>query len=434
MGTTVACLKCGPVGGAVATTKIRFETLDSGDVSDRFSVDLIDGLSFRAPHKNRKAKSQTCFDREPVSPVTMQRVTAVCCALVVLCAAGVPAVPLYPNTYHIVVWLPPAHADALESTFWATATPGTDQYMQWLTVEVRHCVHAQCAVHFTAVFRAVVRLCCGVCARLTPPPNSPSLSFPPTINQQLATRFGAASAHTAAAEQWLRQLGASSVHVSSIRHTVTGVFDADAAAVSGVPKLPASLGLPSGAFVMRRDDAAVVAPSADAAPVQRKPRLQGGSYSIPNQKQAYGVPESLTATNPKTQVMVWGPGTFGYDRASLEQLKSSEVPLLNLEKIVYYTKNHGVPGGDNYGEGSLDTTMTSSFALNATIIVANTNTSASTEEGNGFGQALLDFVQELGAAEHVPQTLSMSLGSLSAASCDFLCEGAVKKGVTTLAK
>jgi subtilase family serine protease len=60
--------------------------------------------------------------------------------------------------------------------------------------------------------------------------------------------------------------------------------------------------------------------------------------------------------------------------------------------------------------------------------VSNTNTSQSTEEGNGFGQALLDFVVELSSRDVVPQVLSISLGSLSAYSCDLLCSEGVKIG------
>ena len=127
----------------------------------------------------------------------------------------------------------------------------------------------------------------------------------------------------------------------------------------------------------------------------------------------------------RTHVCRWGPGTFGYSRTRLELLKATQVPLLNLSKISYDTDNHGTPGGDNYGEGTLDVDMISSFGLNVRTIVSNTNTSASTEEGEGFGQALLDFLTSLAARnESMPHVLSMSLGSLSAASCDLLCERA----------
>jgi len=78
----------------------------------------------------------------------------------------------------------------------------------------------------------------------------------------------------------------------------------------------------------------------------------------------------------------------------------------------------------------LDVKMITSFGLNVETVVSNTNTSASTEEGTGFGQALLDFITELSSRKVVPQVLSLSLGSLSAASCDKLCSEAVKMGHT----
>jgi len=72
--------------------------------------------------------------------------------------------------------------------------------------------------------------------------------------------------------------------------------------------------------------------------------------------------------------------------------------------------------------------MITSFGLNVETLVSNTNTSSSTEEGNGFGQALLDFITELSGREKIPQILSISLGSLSAYSCDLLCKKAGEKG------
>merc|ERR1719265_2958703 len=100
-----------------------------------------------------------------------------------------------------------------------------------------------------------------------------------------------------------------------------------------------------------------------------------------------------------------------------------------MDKVKFDTANHGREG-DNYGEGNLDTKMISAFGLNVTTLVSNTNTSSSTEEGEGFGQALLDFVTELASRETVPHVLSMSLGSLAAYSCDLLCSEAVKAGHT----
>ena len=70
--------------------------------------------------------------------------------------------------------------------------------------------------------------------------------------------------------------------------------------------------------------------------------------------------------------------------------KKQQCPLLNLEKV----KADGFAGkpGDNYGEGNLDARMISSFGLNVSTLVSNTNTSMACEEGEGFGLAMLDFV------------------------------------------
>lgn len=70
--------------------------------------------------------------------------------------------------------------------------------------------------------------------------------------------------------------------------------------------------------------------------------------------------------------------------------------------------------------------------MNATTLVSNTNTSHSTEEGEGFGLAMLDFVTRLAARPTVPHVLSLSLGSLSAASCNKLCDEAAKTGEVSL--
>ncbi len=40
--------------------------------------------------------------------------------------------------------------------------------------------------------------------------------------------------------------------------------------------------------------------------------------AINQQKDAYGIPEDLAATNEKTLQMVWGPGTFGYSPPALK--------------------------------------------------------------------------------------------------------------------
>ena len=101
--------------------------------------------------------------------------------------------------------------------------------------------------------------------------------------------------------------------------------------------------------------------------------------------------------------------------------------MLNVDKVSA-DGFIGTAGGDNYEEGNLDTQMIASFGLNVTTLVSNTNTSASTEEGVGFGQAFLDFLTSLANRPVLPQVLSLSLGSLSPHSCELLCSEAVKRG------
>merc|ERR1712232_788325 len=139
--------------------------------------------------------------------------------------------------------------------------------------------------------------------------------------------------------------------------------------------------------------------------------------------------EDLMASHDGTLQMVWGPGTFGYSEIQLRDFAESQCPNINLQKVKFDTENHGA-SGDNFGEGNLDTQMITAFGLNVTTLVSNTNTSTSTEEGEGFGQALLDLVTELSSRDTVPHVLSMSLGSLSAYSCDLLCSEAAKAGHT----
>jgi len=146
-------------------------------------------------------------------------------------------------------------------------------------------------------------------------------------------------------------------------------------------------------------------------------------------KKAFGIPTDLKGTNETMLQMVWGPGTFGYSKAQLLEFKLQQCPALDLNKIKFDTANHGKPG-DNYGEGNLDISQIASYGLGIETIVSNTNTSSSTEEGSGFGQALLDFVLELPTRPVVPQILSISLGSLSAYSCDLLCQKVTAMGHT----
>ena len=291
----------------------------------------------------------------------------------------------------LVVHLKHRNAAALESAFWSIATPGDAQYLHFRSVE------------------------------------------------QLAAEFGASRKSLEATTSWLTSdLGASpsALRVSPMKNTIAvtvpSPLTADDAAWTlsaaglAIPRVPEALSAAID-FIVRRDGTAA---ASSAAPHRvRRAGAPNVGYTIAQQKAAYGIPVGLTSTNPATLQMVWGPGTFGYSKVQLYEHKVTECPLLNMSRISFDTAAHGTPGGDNFGEGNLDVSMVTSFGLNVHTIVSNTNTSSSTEEGSGFGLALLEFVTDLAARPTVPQVLSISLGSLSAFSCDLLCKEVVKTGI-----
>jgi len=142
-----------------------------------------------------------------------------------------------------------------------------------------------------------------------------------------------------------------------------------------------------------------------------------------NLRMAYGIPSDLRGSNATNLQMIWGPGTFGYLKSDLRKFYSVfEVDAVTDDVSV--EGYEGQAGGDNFLEGSLDIQCISGMAPGVPTIVANTNTTASTETSDGFGYALLEFAHSLSSRddESLPKVLSMSLGSLSAASCRLLCE------------
>jgi tripeptidyl-peptidase-1 len=305
--------------------------------------------------------------------------------------------------FTLVAGLRHRNSETLESAFWAISTPSHKDYLQHLSLS------------------------------------------------EIAGMVGSSAEDIAAVKRWfLDDCGATSVSVSALRDTVTAHFDridrisgthgstsgTTAAAVmwkSQTAALP--LSRPTSVpldFLMRKDplDKSSVTEAVTTKSTRAVDHAKlFGSYTIAAQKSAYGIPADLQATNDSTLQMVWGPGTFGFSESGLEAFKEAQCPLLNTSRVNYDTTNHGSPGGDNFGEGTLDTHMISSFGLNVHTLVSNTNTSSSTEEGKGFGLALLDFVTSLAARKTLPQVLSISLGSLGAYSCDLLCDKAAEKGV-----
>jgi tripeptidyl-peptidase-1 len=306
------------------------------------------------------------------------------------CAGTVLAVES--QEYELVAHLQHRNLDRLQQLFWEIADPSHPRYLRHLTLD------------------------------------------------ETAALIGASDQSIEEATAWLMSLGAqtSSIRVSNLRDSVSVTFSADnrtmvASSQEAKSFLTAvSRGKPACVlFVVRRDsrqeptlkwrdDRAKQAPASSV----------GASYTVPNIKASYGIPTDYQAKNATTLQMVWGPGTFGYSTQQLKRFKYAQCPLLHTEKVLFDTDNHGEEGGDNYMEGNLDTQMISAFGLNITTLVSNTNTSASTEEGDGFGQAMLDFATTLQQRSVLPHVLSLSLGSLDAASCDLLCSKAEDRGVS----
>jgi len=163
-------------------------------------------------------------------------------------------------------------------------------------------------------------------------------------------------------------------------------------------------------------------------------RADGGfssGFADPNsQKQSYGMSASLVSQASNNSQMVWGPGTFGVSKSDLSSFYSYwSVPSTTSQVDIPW--HAGQPGGDNFGEGTLDATYITSMAPGVKTYVVNSNTSMSAEEGPGFGYALENFMLlTLGQMKQVPMVLSMSLGSLSWDSCNVMCKLAVQQGIT----
>jgi hypothetical protein len=283
-------------------------------------------------------------------------------------------------SFELVAHLTPSASDSFDALAWSIADPESENYLSFLTPA------------------------------------------------ELADHIGSPEETISAVSAWLSAAGGLDVRPNSLHTAVTASFPAEHSLLLTSAGLPDRDTHPEGVnFVVRRD-ARVTETEVDhpASPHRLASAVGAGSaYTIDAIKDAYNMPSDLQAQNEATTQMVWGPGSFGYSPLKLKQHARSECPLINTDKVVFDTDNHGESGGDNFGEGQLDVDMITSFGLNVTTIVSNTNTSASTEETTGFGAALLDFVTDLAARDTVPHVLSMSLGSLSAASCDLLCSQAV---------
>lgn len=278
----------------------------------------------------------------------------------------------------ILIGLRQRNLELLENLFWQVATPGNPEYLRFRSAE------------------------------------------------DLARLVGASDSDILQVKTWLIDSGAdaNSIKMSPLRDSISATFKSLAMNSPSARRLLSIDERPSVVeFAVQRAGASATTHHGKSSVHS----LSTGGYTVENIKKAYGIPVDLQASNSSTMQMVWGPGTFGYSKSELDSFKERECPLLNTSKVKFDTENHGHVG-DNYMEGNLDTQMTTAFGLNVETIVSNTNTSMSTEEGEGFGEALLDFVTEFPSRPVLPQVLSLSLGSLSAYSCDLLISEGVKAG------
>jgi tripeptidyl-peptidase I len=157
-------------------------------------------------------------------------------------------------------------------------------------------------------------------------------------------------------------------------------------------------------------------------------RLDSGMGPV-GQKKAYNVPAGLKGTNKGNSQMVFGTGTFGYRKEDIDMFFSTYATTSSSKDVSFDASNKWTgKTGKNFVEGELDVSYIAAMAPGVKTLVANTNTSAATESGEGFGAALLAFLVELNGRDTVPNVLSMSLGSLSFGSCDKMCSALSKKG------
>ena len=260
--------------------------------------------------------------------------------------------------------------------------------------------------------------------------------------EQLRRIVAADASAVAKATEWLRQLGASTARA---RLTPTG--DAlelpwpCAAPGARPPPVPAALrGTIEYAVLLRpRADSASASASPTAATAgggggavaaahdREQARVASSNLGPTAQKKAYGVPASLRGTNKGNVQMVWGTGTYGYRADDLSMFFTQYAPEASVKDVSLEGDWKGKTG-DNFVEGTLDASYIAAFAPGVKTVVANSNTSAATEEGEAFGGALLAFLVELNGRDEVPYVLSMSLGSMSFGACDKACTALAAKG------
>lgn len=233
-----------------------------------------------------------------------------------------------------------------------------------------------------------------------------------------------------AARQWMASLGASNVRLLPSRDALKG--DWVLPKTEQAPKVPAELKKHIDFCIMERNKLplhfnAMHTPTASVAEAD-------SSMGLAAQKQSYQVPADLVADHPDNLQMVWGTATFGLVKSDLQNFYQAYCPTCNISKVSL-DKDSTWKGktGDNTVESMLDTEYISGMTGNVRTLVSNTNTTASTSGSTGFGIALLHFVvSDLGTrTTDLPLVLSMSLGSLSYASCERMCSLLAKQGTYT---
>ena len=158
-------------------------------------------------------------------------------------------------------------------------------------------------------------------------------------------------------------------------------------------------------------------------------RVGAGGVSPQTQRMLLGIPESEVGPGEGgVHVAVWGPGTFGVASSDLQQYYD-EFGVKNNVDLVTKPDFPGTPGGDNWGEGTLDATQSSSIGLGVPIWVINSNASAGNDETPAFGYSFLAFAASTAAVNEssLPGVLSFSLGSVSFEACSRLCQTLVKE-------
>eukprot|EP00039_Didymoeca_costata_P018701 m.334600 g.334600 ORF g.334600 m.334600 type:complete len:596 (-) comp17395_c0_seq1:103-1890(-) len=217
--------------------------------------------------------------------------------------------------------------------------------------------------------------------------------------------------------QWLEQQGCSNC---VLRAHTKDAAQCDCPDLSDTPK-PSVLD-----FLYQPSDKGTINPILTSETVQRKrkqPSALPPNHGTPSrQKESYGIPADIKADHASNLQEVWGCGTFGVNKTELGMFYKQYCAECSVDDVIYETKNHGKEFGDNYVEGTLDTTYITSLGPGVKTINSNTNTSMATEEGEGQGIATVYAMDDIAARKtNFPLVLSLSLGSLGYDSCDYLC-------------